>query len=299
MRALALPLASAALFSVACSSTTPDAGLDANLRVSGAQFFRAQLPPAAGGPDVESVDLLTNSIHAGFVNKAFKGALAPDATAAALFLDGDPGYWVIPAGVPDVSTPTFPGVGATLSFSGSLLPGSYAFSVAAIDADGHAGTPNVTTLTAAEDGLPQGMLVVSLAWDTESDLDLHVVDPTGAEIFYSNINSWVPPGPGQPPADPDAWQSGGILDFDSNAHCVIDGVRREHVVWTETPPSGHYVARVDASSLCGQPFAHWSVVAYDATGQPITQARGIALDADTRGDHGRGAGLTAIEFDVP
>ncbi|HEY8086717.1 MAG TPA: hypothetical protein VIF09_02700 [Polyangiaceae bacterium] len=285
------------LVAAACAGTPADTGLDATMRVSGAQFFRGTMPAAQDGPEVESVDLITNDIHAGFVDKAFKGALAASATAAALQLEGDPGYWIVPAGVPDVSTPTFPSVAATLSFSGDLLPGAYPFTVRAVDGDGHFGAPNVTTLNATEQGLPQGTLVVSLAWDTEADLDLHVVDANGAEVYWGNINSWVPPGPGQPPAAPDAWQQGGILDFDSNAHCVIDGVRREHVVWTQPPPTGHYVVRVDASSLCGQPFAHWSVVAYLA-GQALAQARGTALDADTRGDHGRGAGITAVELDV-
>ena len=34
------------------------------------------------------------------------------------------------------------------------------------------------------------------------------------------------------PADPNAFKSGGILDFDSNANCVIDGRRAENVFWT-------------------------------------------------------------------
>jgi hypothetical protein len=282
---------------LACSSTQRDEGLDAQLRVSGAQFFRGAMPSGDSGPQVESVELLTNSIHAGFVDKSFKGSLDTQATSAALFLAGDPGYWIVPAGVPAVDTPTFPSVAATLSFSEDLLPGEYDFTVGAVDGSGTFGPPSVTMLTASETGMPVGMLVVSLAWDTESDLDLHLVDPDGAEIFYGNINSWVPPGPGQPPAAPDAWKSGGILDFDSNAHCVIDGLRREHVVWTQTPPSGHYVARVDTFSMCGQPISHWSVVAY-LGGQILAQSRGIALPSYARGDHGRGAGLTALEFDV-
>jgi hypothetical protein len=282
----------------ACSGTQRDTGLDAQMRVSGAQFFRESLPAATGGPAVESVDLVTNEIHAGFVDKSFQGALAPQATSAALMLAGDPGYWIVPAGVPAVDTPTFPSVAATLSFSEGLLPGEYDFTVRAVDGSGTFGPPSVTKLTATEVGLPTGTLVVSLAWDTESDLDLHLVDPDGVEIFYGNVNSWVPPGPGQPPAAPDAWKSGGILDFDSNAHCIIDGLRREHVTWTETPPSGHYVARVDVFSMCGQPIAHFSVVAY-VGGQVVAQARGISLPSDTRGDHGRGAGLTALAFDVP
>jgi hypothetical protein len=266
--------------------------------VADAQFYRGALPGDESGPPVEAVNLVVNSIHAGYVDKSFSAVIGPQGTASALMLGGDPGYWVVVAGPPAADTPTLPSVTATLQFSDNLLPGTYDLNVSAIDGSGKFGKPNVTKLTAAEQGLPQGTLVVSLAWDTESDLDLHVIDGNGAEIFYGNINSWQPPGPGQPPPPPDAYKSGGILDFDSNAHCVIDGLRREHVVWTQTPPKGHYIARVDAFSLCGQPFAHWSVVEY-LDGKALTQARGVALADDTRGDHGRDSGLTAIEFDVP
>jgi hypothetical protein len=295
MRAAAVfPIALAAL--AACTGTPADAGLDATLQVPGAQFFRGSMPDAQSGPTVEELDLVDNAISSR-VDKSFKAALGAQATAAALMLAGDPGYWVVPAGPPAVATPDLPEVSATLQFSGDLLPGPYSFVVRAVDGAGSFGPPSATTLMATEDGLPQGQLVVSLAWDTESDLDLHVVDANGVEIYYGNINSWTAPGPGQPPAPPNAWQQGGILDFDSNAHCVIDGLRREHVVWSQPPPKGHYVVRVDAFSLCGQPLAHWSAVAYQS-GQVIAQARGVAVDADTRGDHGRGAGITAVEFDV-
>jgi hypothetical protein len=56
--------------------------------------------------------------------------------------------------------------------------------------------------------------------------------------------------------------------------------------------------RVDAASLCGQPIAHWTVRATLA-GQSIGEAQGVAVDASTRGPHDLGAGVTALELDVP
>jgi uncharacterized protein YfaP (DUF2135 family) len=271
-----------------------DAGLSAWMRIDGAQFY-AGSPSDGDGPAVASVDLLTNAARAGEIGKSCKGALAPGATAVALMLDGDRGYWVLPAGVPDVASPTFPSFHASLSFSRDMPGGNYALRVHAANADGRFGaanSDNVLTVTAL--GIPQGQLVVSLTWDTEADLDLHVVDPTGAEIFNRNINSYVKPPPGQDAGDPN---SGGVLDFDSNANCVIDGLRQEDVVWSETPPTGHYVARVDTFSLCGAVSAHWTVRAFRSSTQ-IAEASGSSFDSDTRQPHDRGAGVTAIEFDL-
>ena len=81
-------------------------------------------------------------------------------------------------------------------------------------------------------------LLVSLRWDTEADLDLHVVIPNGT-VRSDDDRIWSKPRrpPGQM-VDAGAYKSGGILDFDSNANCVIDGRRQENVSWTVAPPSG-------------------------------------------------------------
>ena len=88
------------------------------------------------------------------------------------------------------------------------------------------------------------------------------------------------------------------MDFDSNASCVIDGRRQENVVWKVPPPSGHYVARVDAFSMCSELAAHWSVDVR-LGGAIVAHAQGSSFDSDTRFGHDRGAGVLAVEFDVP
>jgi hypothetical protein len=167
----------------------------------------------------------------------------------------------------------------------------------AIDDQGHFGPPHMLML-AVKDAQPQGLLVVSLSWDTEADLDLHVVQPDGIEIWAKNINAFVPPGPMDPPADPDTISAGGILDFDSNSSCQIDGRRLENVVWKKTVPSGHYLVRVDTYSLCAAPYAHWGVKA--VAGEAVLgQSHGESVDTDTRDAGQMGAGVLALEFDIP
>ena len=58
-----------------------------------------------------------------------------------------------------------------------------------------------------------GDVQATLAWDADSDVDLHVIDPNGEEVYWANTMV----------------SSGGELDLDSNAGCVIDEVRNENI----------------------------------------------------------------------
>jgi hypothetical protein len=196
-----------------------------------------------------------------------------------------------------VATPDDPSFGGTMAFSGGIIAGNYTLLVRAVDSNGHFGPPATAMLSASGSAPleppPAGDLVVTLTWIGNANLDLHVVDPSGDDLFWGS-QSTVPPPPGGP-ADGGSY---GTIDYDSNAGCVLDGVDREDAVWQAPPPSGSYTVRVDAASLCGQPIAYWTAVAV-LHGQTIARAQGTAVDADTRGAHGVGAGVTAFAFDVP
>jgi len=280
-----------------CGGAPSDPGLFADMRVAPASFVEGPIPGENGGPAVVAVDLATNQVRAGQIDKPLRGSLGREATAALLGLAGDRGYWIVQAGLPDVTTPDFPTFDVALSFSPEMQGGSYQLLVRAVDEDNHVGPSNTHELIVDAIALPNEKLVVALGWDREADLDLHVVDPRGVEIYKRNINSYEPPPPGQP-ADPTAYQSGALLDFDSNSACVIDGRRRENVTWKSEPPAGHYIVRVDTFSLCGESLANWSVdVLKD--GAPIAKARGQSGPTDEAMSHDRGAGVLAVEFDLP
>jgi len=297
MRALAFLLLLCGVVLAACSGVRADTGSDAYMRLPGAQFVRGPMPDgSANGPSVAQITLVNNNIWAGFDDDPVSGALGPTAMAAAIGLQGDVGYWVVVAGVPSVSTPDDPSFAATAAFSEGIILGSYTLVVRAVDQDGNFGLPSTQILIAEPSPTnppATGDLVVTLTWDTESNLNLHVIDPTGAEIYWGNQSS-------QPPFSFDQVDGGsyGYIDYDSNAECVIDGLRREDAIWPNPPPSGQYTVRVDAPSLCGQPDAYWNVVAV-LQGAQVGQASGVAVDADTWGDHGLGAGVLAFQFTVP
>jgi len=279
-----------------CSGTTADTGEDAGMQLAGAQFVRGGMPGEGGGPKVAALTLATTTIRIGTVGKPLAGALEPGSTAALVGLADDRGYWIVAAGVPEVDAPTFPSFRASASFARTLLPGAHDLVVRAVDGAGRVGPARVASLAALDPSIPEGRLVVSLAWDTEADLDLHVVLPDGVEVYSRNINSYQPPS-GQAP-DPDAYQHGATLDADSNAKCVIDGRRRENVVWKDPPAPGHYIVRVDTFSMCGEVIAHWTVDVV-ADGRSLGRAQGTSLPSDTRFSHDRGAGVLALELDLP
>jgi hypothetical protein len=92
--------------------------------------------------------------------------------------------------------------------------------------------------------LGEGSMQVTLEWESSADLDLHVIEPDGNELYYSNTG-------------PSA--SGGQLDVDSNVGCDPDG-SVENVFYNSAPPSGSYTievvgydvgAEAGASNECG------------------------------------------------
>jgi uncharacterized protein YfaP (DUF2135 family) len=272
-----------------------DLGLDAGLRVQGGAFVRGPLPAATEGPNVQALYLGQRYLDRGLQNKSFSGVLDPNATAAAVMLDGDRGYWLIAAGFPFPESPDTTSFDAPLSIASSVASGPQTLLVTAIDADSRFGPVRPVEFTLTDHPLPSGKLVISLFWDTESDLDLHVVTPGGSEIYRDHVNSWQPPVGTQ--AGPDDWKNGGILDFDSNASCIIDGRRNENVTFASVAPPGTYLIRVDTFSLCAASAARYRVEVRSED-MRLAQAFGETTAASTRFSHGAGAGVTALEVSV-
>jgi hypothetical protein len=280
-----------------CASRSADPGFDADLQITGGSFVRGALPAPANGPGVQSLQFSDAHVFAGDGERPLLGALAPSATAVLLALDGDRGYWIVGAGVPGVDAPTLPRFDVRAAFSRLIAGGTRQLVAEAVDGEGHAGVPVEQPIDVSAAAVPSGPMVVSLSWNGAVDLDLHVVDPDGVEIFARHPSGYRPPPPPALP-DPTAAMDAPLLDDDSNAGCAIDGRNQENVVWMMAPASGHYVVRVDATSLCGLAYSDWRVEEL-VDGAPVASASGEATDADTRGTHDAGAGRTALEFDVP
>ena len=285
------------VFLGACEGTRADEGRDAKIHVERGHFFRESMPSDESGPKVLSATVAART-RAGAVEQACAGDLERAATSVAIGLVGDLGYWIVPAGIPLASAPTAPTFEVVFGLAANIAPGRHDLVLRAVDGDGRFGPAMVRPLDVATPERPQGRLVISLLWKNQADLDLHVVLPSGIELFKRNRTEYERPPPRAGPVPPGAPTDGGILDRDSNAMCVPDGQRAENAVWTEAPPSGRYVVRVDTFSLCGAPSADWRVEAF-LDGTRIGEARGTSTEIDTRFDHNRGAGILALELDVP
>ncbi len=103
------------------------------------------------------------------------------------------------------------------------------------DSPGSGGTtstsspPDTSTATTEGPVLGTGDVQVTLRWSGGSDVDLHVIDPSGEEISFSSPTS----------------SSGGQLDVDCipGSTCADSGPHVENIFWpTGTAPSGSYSA---------------------------------------------------------
>ena len=207
---------------------------------------RAGLPPRPSGGPTITVSGNSNVVNGGTLNAVvvsttpfqtlyvYVGSKTVGlATEAAGGVDG---YYELR--LPSTQTTTT----ALLAFAQTIPLPEFELLFAVADASGRIG-PFVglsTTVTSVGTGDVQ----VTLSWDANADVDLHVVDPAGEEIYYAHRRS----------------ASGGELDLDSNAGCAIDGIRNENITWpVGQAPRGQYTVRVDYWSNCGVQQTNYTV----------------------------------------
>jgi len=125
-----------------------------------------------------------------------------------------------------------------------------------------------------------GDVQVSVSWDVNSDVDLHVVQPDGVDIYYGNPSV----------------ASGGQLDLDSNAGCSIDGKRNENITWpSATPPHGQYIVRVDYWANCSVTQTNY-VVTVQVKGSPTATFTGSFTGTGDRGSAGSGVTIKTFTY---
>jgi hypothetical protein len=155
------------------------------------------------------------------------------------------------------------------------LPGQqFVFYFAIVDKSGKQGKLSKQTVEALKVGT--GEVQVSISWDVDSDVDLHVEDPSGDEVYWRD----------------DEVASGGKLDLDSNADCDLDHKRNENITWQTAPP-GKYIVRVDHYMSCGQAKTNY-VVTIQAIGQPARTFHGTLTGDGDQGDAGAGSQIATF-----
>ncbi|MDX2050900.1 MAG: hypothetical protein SFV15_00825 [Polyangiaceae bacterium] len=322
MRAAAiLSLFLAACGLVACGADPITAGLEQPIRIRDAQFRTGDLPgltplsaeqTQAGVeptfPAVRSASVSNGLLNPGAVDVSISGRTSTDAYSVGVRIEGEgSGYWVAPVSAPDPVNQGELTWNLSASFAPDLKPGAKKLLIAAFDAQGHAGTqteadicvlpPFKDNLNACNPKKKPPELVVSLTWDSDADLDLRIVTPTGAVLDAKHPSGAA--GKGAPP-------SGGVLEEDSGRDCSTAGIRREDAVWKEKPASGRYVVYANLFDPCGTRAVPWSATIRASAPGPlpdtfetrqVAQRSGTLLDVQANG--GAKIGTFVLEFLVP
>lgn len=161
----------------------------------------------------------------------------------AVQLEGDTGYYTVPGldpdrdGVYDIS----------VKVPADSAQTSMRVSVALLDAEGNAGVYQEFAFALVASGI--GDVKVTLTFDRPHDLDLHVIEPSGDQIFYQRPGS----------------TTGGQLDLDSGANCDPSAYNSENVFWPPGgAPSGEYRVSVQNYQQCSPGEIKFTVrIAYD------------------------------------
>jgi outer membrane protein OmpA-like peptidoglycan-associated protein len=106
------------------------------------------------------------------------------------------------------------------------------------------------------EGAKTGSIQISLLWNNYNDLDLHCIDPSGEEIFYSHKKS----------------SSNGELDVDMNAGGPSSNQPVENIYWGKgTAPDGeykvilHHYAKRNCGAECLDPSNYFIRIKYNNT----------------------------------
>ena len=217
-------------------------------------------PASAGGPSTSPS--ANNSVINGGSNQVRLRGSAPFQTVYASIgsvSGGVNGHWELrlPSATTDAT------VIVTL---GRNMPAStFDMIFTAASAAGVAGPASTVPTRVVEAGT--GDVQVSVSWNAASDVDLHVVEPGGTEIYYGN------------PTSP----SGGELDLDSNAACAIDNVNNENIRWpVGRSPVGTYTVRLDYFAGCNVSSTNY-VVTVNNGGSTQTFAGSFSGEGDFGG----------------
>ena len=147
----------------------------------------------------------------------------------------------------------------TLQLAGTPPQGSFALQTT-LGASGSAGPAASNTVSPSD--LAHADIAAIVSWSVASDVDLHVLDPNGYEVYFAQTAS----------------PQGGKLDIDSNAGCLIDNVDREIISWPQgTAPHGTYKVWVQYFSDCDLPSTSWTLnVSSKGSGGVLTLVPGGA-----------------------
>jgi hypothetical protein len=268
-----------------CNKDEDESSVKDYLSVNGATFVSASFPEATTGDNMPVVTSVTgnSSVIEGGSNPMAVYASVP-AAKILVGVEGTKGYYEYS----DATKSTDVIYTLALVLSTNLPGEEFVIIVAIVDDYGNISEIYQLPVSIVEAGT--GQLQVSLSWDQPNDLDLHLVEPNGEEIYYSNDYS----------------VNGGVLDLDSNPDCYIDGVQNENITYSDesTVETGTYTVRIDLYSACLVTARTNYIVTARLNGeliaqQSVTNPYNGNFPANSVGDEGgSGSGVQVMQFIV-
>jgi hypothetical protein len=272
----------ASILSGGCEATLKDNGLKIERIIAGvtdetgtihASLVQGEAPNPNGGP--------TNTA-AGFAAMVTGGSSQQTITGSAAYtkiivaMPGALNYYElnVPSGT---TTPII--LRAAENLSSMNMGVSYAVGDANV-------TGKYTAATVKIINVGNGDVQVSVSWSDTSDVDLHVVDPSGEEIYFGHLTS----------------ASGGKLDLDSNAACSMDEPSfphksNENIVWPVGQGAhGQYTVRLAYWSACNIAAGTDYVVTVATKGGGAQVFTGHFSPPGTGGGAGSGNLITTFTF---
>lgn len=244
---------------------------DSYFNIESGEFYGRPMP-SSNSQSLEILSVTGNStILAGgsnFIN--LRGSV--NATQVVVGVKNQPGYFTLPMSIN--------GDGESMAemrlLIGQDLSDTFSLSFMVSDGQGNYSVSHDMTVNLMDAGT--GILQVSLSWDKFNDVDLHLIDPNGEEIYFANSTS----------------ATGGQLDVDSNAACNIDEINNENIYYDDSPnvtiPYGEYEVLVDLWSNCDiVPNTNYTVLVHYggeliATTEGTNPFAGVLTPADESGN---------------
>jgi hypothetical protein len=227
-------------------TTAPTAGVSQFISAVGLKdgsataTLHSGAPPSAGSGPTISADTAGAAIPGG--TKIVSISSSGQFTRIIVAVDGQDGYY-------ELTIPTATTTSSIIVTLAQTLSASFDLQVGTGDA---AAVGSYDSVPLSFTNVGTGEVQVSLSWDTETDVDLHVLDPSGEEIYWLNRTA----------------ASGGELDLDSNPGCYIDNVNNENITWASgRAPRGTYKVLVDYFRACSIAATTHYAVTVNVTGR--------------------------------
>lgn len=233
-----------------------------------AVYVTGAAPAAAGGPTV-NVTGPAVVINGGSVQADLQASGA--FTTVVVTVDGRDGYY-------ELTVPSAAVHQIIITMAAAIRGNAFIIDYGVGGGTNSLGAYDTTPVNVIQVG--SGDIQVSVSWDAQSDVDLHLVLPDASEIYWANPTA-----------------SNGTLDLDSNAGCSIDGVRNENITWpSATPPTGTYTVRVDYWDSCGVGATNYVVTVAVKNKAPLVFTGQFTGTGD---GGGAGSGTTITTFTFP